>query len=317
MIIALDAMGGDFAPQCAVDGALLALESLPENVKIRLIGVEAQVMPLLNAQGYSGNRIEFHHASEVIEMGEHPTKALQQKQDSSIAVGFRQLATAEVQAFCSAGNTGAMLVGAVFSVKPISGIMRPVIAGYVPKSDGSIGVLLDVGANVDCKPEVLAQFGELGSVFAKSVLGIDNPKVGLMNVGEEETKGTVTIQTAYQLLKANSKIDFVGNIEGRDVFNSKVDVIVCDGVVGNVIFKLAESLYEIMVSRKLQTDSFFDELNYESTGGNPIIGINGSVVIGHGISSAKAISNMVLQSWQIVESDVCQKIKAAFQEQTV
>lgn len=317
MIIAVDAMGGDFAPQCAVDGALLALNLLPPEVKIRLIGVENQVKPLIEALGYQGDRLDFVNAPEVIEMAEHPTKALQQKQESSIAIGFRQLATGEVDAFCSAGNTGAMLVGAVFSVKPIQGILRPVIAGYVPKTNGSIGVLLDVGANVDCKPEVLAQFGELGSVFAKSVLGIENPSVGLMNVGSEEGKGTVTIQTAYQLMKANNRINFFGNVEGRDVFNSTVDVIVCDGVVGNVIFKLAESIYEIMVERKVKTDSFFDELNYEITGGNPIIGINGSVVIGHGISSPKAISNMIHQSWQMVNSEVCQKIKTAFQEQTI
>ncbi|TGE20175.1 phosphate acyltransferase PlsX [Hymenobacter elongatus] len=311
MKIALDAMGGDFAPQAAVDGAVLAAQKLAGAAQIVLIGQEEAVRPLLQQHGSAADGLLLVAASQIIEMGEHPAKAYQQKQDSSIAVGYRMLHNGEVEAFCSAGNTGAMLVGAMFSVKPVSGVMRPAIANFVPKLEGGYGVLLDVGANAECKPEMLEQFGELGSLYAHYVLGIPQPKVGLMNLGEEEGKGTSVTQAAYQLLKVNPHLHFIGNIEGRDLFNSKADVIVCDGYTGNVVLKMAESVYEIMVEKKMH-DPFFDNFNYEAVGGSPILGINDNAIIGHGVSTPEAICNMLLQGYQMAKSGIADQIKNTF-----
>lgn len=311
MKIALDAMGGDFAPQAAVDGAVLAAKQLAGKAQIVLIGQEAAVRPLLNQHGDAASTLELVIASQTIEMGEHPAKAYQQKQDSSIAVGYRMLHAGEVDAFCSAGNTGAMLVGAMFSVKPVPGVMRPAIANFVPKLHGGLGILLDVGANAECKPEMMEQFGELGSLYAQYVLGIKKPKVGLMNLGEEEGKGTALTQAVYQLLKVNPHLHFIGNIEGRDLFNEKADVIVCDGYTGNVMLKMAESIYEIMVEKQMH-DPFFDNFNYEAVGGSPILGINDNAIIGHGVSTPLAICNMLLQGYQMAHSGISDRIKSTF-----
>lgn len=311
MKIALDAMGGDFAPQAAVDGAVLAAQELAGKAQIVLIGQEAAVRPLLDQHGDAAASLELIAASQIIEMGEHPAKAYQQKQDSSIAVGYRLLHTGEVDAFCSAGNTGAMLVGAMFSVKPVPGVLRPAIANFVPKLNGGVGILLDVGANAECKPEMLEQFGELGSLYAQYVLGITNPKVGLMNLGEEEGKGTTLTQAVHQLLKVNPHVNFIGNIEGRDLFNGKADVIVCDGYTGNVMLKMAESIYEIMAEKQMR-DPFFDKFNYEAVGGSPILGINDNAIIGHGVSTPLAICNMLLQGYQMAQSGISDQIKNTF-----
>jgi phosphate acyltransferase len=313
MRIALDAMGGDFAPEAVVKGAMLAAPQLdPEDV-ILLIGNEDIVKSLLNEYGYTGKSIQVIHASQVIEMGEHPTKALSQKPDSSIAVGYGLLKMQKADAFCSAGNTGAMLVGAMFSVKAVDGILRPSIGGLVPKVSGGFGIMLDVGANADCKPEVLEQFGEIGSIYAKYVLEIPNPKVGLMNLGEEEGKGTVNTQAAYQRLKANTNINFIGNIEGRDLFNDKADVIVCDGYTGNIILKMAENIYDILNEKNMH-DPFFDKFNYEAVGGSPILGLNGNAIIGHGVSTPKAICNIVLQAQKMVASKLSDRFRKNFKE---
>lgn len=313
MRIALDAMGGDYAPEAIVKGAILAEKQLPEQYEILLIGKEDIVKTLLQDYGYTGTSIKVVNATQVIEMGEHPTKALTQKPDSSIAVGYGLLKAGKADAFCSAGNTGAMLVGAMFSVKAIEGILRPSIAGLVPKVNGGYGIMLDVGANADCKPEVLEQFAELGSIYAKYVLDIENPKVGLMNLGEEEGKGTVNTQAAHQRLKVNQTINFIGNIEGRDVFNDKADVIVCDGYTGNIILKMAESIYDILNEKKMH-DPFFDKFNYEAEGGSPILGINGNAVIGHGVSTPTAICNMVLQAQKMVASNLSERFRKNYSE---
>ncbi|NDK55964.1 phosphate acyltransferase PlsX [Pontibacter fetidus] len=313
MRIALDAMGGDYAPEAIVKGAILAEKQLPEQYEILLIGKEDIVKALLQEYGYTGTSIKVVNATQVIEMGEHPTKALTQKPDSSIAVGYGLLKAGKADAFCSAGNTGAMLVGAMFSVKAIEGILRPSIAGLVPKVNGGYGIMLDVGANADCKPEVLEQFAELGSIYAKYVLDIENPKVGLMNLGEEEGKGTVNTQAAHQRLKVNQTINFIGNIEGRDVFNDKADVIVCDGYTGNIILKMAESIYDILNEKKMH-DPFFDKFNYEAEGGSPILGINGNAVIGHGVSTPTAICNMVLQAQKMVASNLSERFRKNYSE---
>ncbi|SNC64788.1 phosphate:acyl-[acyl carrier protein] acyltransferase [Hymenobacter gelipurpurascens] len=312
MKIALDAMGGDFAPQAAVDGAVLAAKALAGKAQIVLIGQEDAVRPLLQQYGSDAENLILVPASQIIEMGEHPAKAYQQKQDSSIAVGYRMLHAGEVEAFCSAGNTGAMLVGAMFSVKSVPGVIRPAIASFVPKQHGGLGIMLDVGVNAECKPEMLEQFGELGSLYAQYVLGIAKPKVGLMNLGEEEGKGTATTQAAHQLLKVNPHIRFIGNIEGRDLFNDKADVIVCDGYTGNVLLKMAESIYEILVEKQMHQDPFFDKFNYEAVGGSPILGINDNAIIGHGVSTPIAISNMLQQGYQMASSGISDQIKSTF-----
>lgn len=312
MKIALDAMGGDFAPRAIVEGALLAKATIPE-AEILLVGRKDEVARHLTELG-APHGLPIVHADDVIDMGDHPTKAFSHKPNSSIAVGFGLLKAGEAAAFCSAGNTGAMMVGAMFTLKTIEGILRPAIAGFVPKTDGSFGVMVDVGANADVKPEVMVQFAELGSLYAQHVLGIESPKVGLMNLGEEEQKGTLLTQATFQQLKINTRLNFIGNIEGRDVFNDKADVIVCDGFTGNVILKMAESIYEIMKEHKIQTDRFFEQLNYEEIGGSPIIGVNGAVVIGHGVSSPKAVCNMIRQSVQLAGSNLHHKVKASLNE---
>jgi glycerol-3-phosphate acyltransferase PlsX len=306
MKIALDAMGGDFAPKATVEGAVIAAKEFSSEVQIMLIGQESVLKPLLTEHNLPN--IHIIHADEVIEMGEHPTRALQQKQRSSIAIGYHLLKEGKVQAFCGAGNTGAMLVGALFSVKAIEGILRPPIVSHVPQLNGSTSLILDVGANTDCKPEVLHQFALLGKVYAENILGIQKPKIALMNVGEEETKGNLQAQATYTLLKGDDNLNFVGNVEGRDLFFGKADVMVCDGFVGNVILKMAESFYDVAQHQKVN-DSFLNQLNYEAIGGSPILGLNGNVVIGHGISSALAIKNMIEIAKKMAESNLHEKIK--------
>lgn len=310
MKIALDAMGGDFAPEAVVAGAKLVIPKLSSDISLVLVGDESAIKAQMQKLGMQPGDVEIAHAPTVIEMGEHPAKAFASKQDSSIAVGFGMLAKGHAKGFCSAGNTGAMMVGAMLTVKAIPGIIRPAIAGYVPKADGSEGTLLDVGANADCKPEMLAQFAEIGSLYAKLVLKIANPKVGLMNLGHEEQKGNQLTMAAYQLIASNPKVNFAGNIEGRDIFNEKADVIICDGFTGNVVTKMAEHMYETLHARGVN-DEFLNKMNYETVGGSPIIGVNGNVVIGHGMSSPLAIENMVLQTERMIKSNLYEELTEA------
>ena len=310
MIIGIDAMGGDYAPQCVVDGVIEAINGLSDNDFLVLLGHEATIKTLLNDQA-NNPKIKIIDCPEVIEMGEHPTKALSQKPNSSISVGFKMLKNKEIDVFCSAGNTGAMMVGSMFSVKVIEGIQRPAIVGFAPKVKGGKVVILDIGANADCKPEMLEQFAELGSLYAQATQGIEKPRVALMNIGEEEQKGSLVVQAAHQLLKDNKTVNFVGNVEGKDLFLDKADVIVCDGFTGNVILKLGESMYEILAQQGI-TNDFLKQANYEETGGSPIIGINENVIIGHGASTPKAIKNMIFLAQKQVNSNVTSKIKEAF-----
>lgn len=310
MKIGLDIMGGDFAPKAAVLGAITAQKTLSADQTIVLFGDKMQALPFLAEQGVSPDSFEFVHTTEMIGMGEHGTKSVLQKPNSSISLGFQYLKDGKIDSFASAGNTGAMLVGAIFSVKPVPGVIRPAVATNVPKLRSGFGIMLDVGANADCKPEVLAQFGILGSLYAEHVYHIQNPKVGLMNLGEEEEKGNVLTQSTFPLLK-DTDINFIGNIEGRDLFNDKADVIVCDGFTGNVMLKLAETFY-ILTLKKGFKDEFFDRFNYEQYGGSPILGVNAPVLIGHGISSPEAIKNMVLLSRTMIETQFVDKIKEAF-----
>jgi len=312
MKIGLDIMGGDFAPEAAVLGAISAYKALSENLELVLIGDKEAAIALLNEQGFDPERFEYVHTTEVIGMNEHPTKAISQKQGSSISLGFKLLKSGEIAAFSSAGNSGAMLVGAMFSVKAIPGVLRPAITSIIPKLNGSVGILIDVGANADCKPEYLLQFGILGSLLAREVYGINAPRVALMNIGEEEEKGNILSIAAFQLMKDSGLIDFRGNIEGRDLFTENADVIVCDGFTGNIILKLAESLYDVALSKNIR-DDFFDRFNYEQYGGSPILGINAPVLVGHGISTPEAIKNMIILSKNMVKSSLVEKIKLSFQ----
>ncbi|MGZ5133581.1 MAG: phosphate acyltransferase PlsX, partial [Flavitalea sp.] len=269
MNIGLDMMGGDFAPLEVVKGVQLYLSGTNSPANLFLIGDETQILSLLAQHSIDARKVKVIHASQNIDMHEHPTKALKEKQQSSIAIGFHLLASGKMDAFISAGNTGAMLVGALFSVKAFEGVLRPTIATVIPKENGRTGLLLDVGLNSDCKPENLNQFAVLGSLFAQHILDIENPRVALMNIGEEEGKGNLLAQATYPLLKANEEIHFVGNIEGRDVFMDKADVMVCEGFTGNVILKLSESIYEI-TQRKQIHHEYFDRFNFEMYGGTPV-----------------------------------------------
>lgn len=311
MNIGIDMMGGDFAPLEAVKGLQTYLSRPDSNATIYCIGNEESLKALYETHGLSSPQIITIHAPQVIGMHEHATKAFREKQQSSIAVGFHMLASSKIDAFISAGNTGAMLVGALSSIKAIEGIQRPAIASIVPKLNGRTGILLDVGLNADCKPENLNQFAVLGSIYAKDIFGITNPKVGLLNVGEEEGKGNILTQAAYPLLKQNSSINFIGNIEGRDIFQDKADVMVCEGFTGNIVLKLAESLYDAAKERSI-TDPFMLRFNYENIGGIPVLGVAKPVVIGHGISNADAFSNMILLAEKMITTNICDDIKKQF-----
>ena len=308
MTIGLDMMGGDFAPLEAVKGALEYFKQGEPQTTLVLIGDESKLAALLLQYKIPEDKIKIVHAAQVIDMHEHPTKALKEKQKSSIAIGFQLLAAGNIDAFISAGNTGAMLVGALFSIKALEGVLRPTISTIIPKENGGTGLLLDVGLNADCKPEQLNQFAVMGSVFAQTILGIENPKVGLMNVGEEEGKGNILCQATYPLLKENKHINFIGNVEGRDVFLDKADVMVCEGFTGNIILKLTESLYDITQSKKIQHE-YFDRFNFENYGGTPVLGVNKPVIIGHGISQAKSFKNMIALAQKMIEKNVMQRMK--------
>jgi len=308
MTIGLDMMGGDFAPLEAVKGVSEYLNEENSSASLVLIGDQLQIDEIIAENNISTDRISVIHAEQVIGMHEHPTKALKEKKQSSISIGFHLLASGKIDAFISAGNTGAMLVGALFSIKALEGVLRPTISTIIPKENGSRGLLLDVGLNADCKPEQLNQFAIMGSVFAKTILGIKNPRVGLMNVGEEEGKGNILCQATYPLLKKNKHINFIGNVEGRDVLMDKADVMVCEGFTGNIILKLAESLYDIAQSKNIQHE-YFERFNFENYGGTPVLGVNKPVIIGHGISHAKAFKNMILLAQKMIDKNVMQVMK--------
>ena len=312
MNIAFDMMGGDFAPLEAVKGLQLYFAATTSPATVFCIGDENLLLPLLEQHHISKDNIKVIHAPEIIGYHEPPTRALKEKPKSSIAIGFHLLASGKVDAFISAGNTGAMLVGTMYSIKAIEGILRPTISTVVPKLNGSTGLLLDVGLNIDCKPEQLNQFAILGSLYSQHILNIENPRVGLLNVGEEEGKGNALLQATYALLKENKQVNFIGNVEGRDLFHDKVDVTVCDGFMGNVILKLAESIYDIAVSRKVDSDTYFHRFHYETYGGTPVLGVAKPVIIGHGISNDKAFMNMITAAEKMIESDLCNKIRESF-----
>jgi glycerol-3-phosphate acyltransferase PlsX len=298
-------MGGDFAPEEAIKGIQQYVQE--GTASLVLVGDEEKINPLLAHQSFSSS-CTVVHAPQVIGMHEHPTRALKEKPKSSISIGFQLLATSQIDAFISAGNTGAMLVGSLYSLKPIEGVLRPTISTIIPKENGGTGLLLDVGLNSDCKPEHLNQFAIMGSVYAQSILGIEKPRVALLNIGEEEGKGNLLAQATYPLLKENKHIHFIGNVEGRDLLLDKADVMVCDGFTGNIILKLAESLFEITGRKEIRHD-YFERFNFENYGGTPVLGISKPVIIGHGISRGAAFHNMIVLAQKMIEKDVMQRMK--------
>jgi phosphate acyltransferase len=312
MKIGIDIMGGDYAPQAVIDGAILARKELPGDVKLVLLGDKTKAETILQDKGFEPASFEFVHTSEVIEMGEHPAKAFARKPNSSIAVGFGMLDKGEIDGFASAGSTGAMLVGAMYTVKSIPGIIRPAIATAVPRPDLKPAILLDVGLNPDCKPDVLYQYGIFGSVYAENLLHIKNPRVGLLNIGSEEEKGNLLAKATHETMKDSRDFNFVGNIEANEIFaTNKADVVVCDGFVGNIVLKQAEAFYTLIKKRKI-TDFFFDQFNFENYGGTPILGINAPVIIGHGVSNDIAIKNMILHTREVIQASLTDKFKEIF-----
>lgn len=313
--IGLDAMGGDFAPEAAVKGAIMALEEVGEECRIVLFGDELRIREILDSENCDATRFDIVATSEIIEMGDHPVRAFQQKSDSSIVVGFRHLAEGDIDGFASAGSTGAIMVGSSQVIKAIEGILRPTISTVVPTTAGTPVMLLDIGLNVDCRPDVLEQYALIGAVYAKAVLGIESPRVALLNIGTEATKGNLQAKATYELLQVGheaGRYNFVGNIEASHIFTSKIaDVVVCDGFIGNAIIKLAEGLYSIN-AKSDATHPFWEGLNYENTGGTPVLGINAPVVIGHGKSTPLAIKNMLLSTKYAICNELVEQLKEAF-----
>ncbi|MRG45678.1 phosphate acyltransferase PlsX [Chitinophaga sp. SYP-B3965] len=313
MRIGLDMMGGDYAPAEAVKGVRLFLDNVAPDVHLALIGDEQALAPLIEDARLDQSRYTVVHSSQVIGMNEHPTKALKEKPQSSISLGFYLLQNKKVDAFISAGNTGAMMVGAIYSIKLIPGVQRPTISTVLPRENGTNGVLLDVGINADCKPENLVQFAILGSLYSQYIMGTSNPRVGLLNIGEEEGKGNILAQATYPLLKENPLLNFIGNVEGRDIFKETVDVIVCEGFTGNVVLKMAESFHDVAVRRNIK-DDYMERFDHEQYGGTPILGVAEPIIIGHGISKAEAFKNMIVNAQRMIETKLMDKIKESFVE---
>ena len=313
--IGVDVFGGDNAPQAVIKGAISALDFIDADSRIVLFGDQAAITAALAAEGCSADRFEIVHASERIEMGDQPAESFRQKRDSSIVVGFDHLASGAIDAFASAGSTGAMMVGAMIMAKPLEGVMRPTIAISIPTITSRPVTILDVGINVDCKPEVLEQYAVIGSVYASEVIGIERPRVALLNIGEESSKGNAQAKAAYQLMSAASeqgRYNFVGNVESSHIFTGDVaDVVVCDGFVGNILIKSAEGFYEI--NKRLGLNSrFWEGLDYEQAGGATVLGVGKVVTIGHGKSTPKAVRNMILSAQHSVKTALVDKLKAQF-----
>ena len=310
MKIGIDIFGGDYAPEATVKGALLALKEIDADDSLVLIGDRTQIESVCKQENADPNQFEIVHTTEYIGMDEYPAKSFSQKPTASIVLGYKLLHSGQIEGFASAGNTGAMLVGGMHIVKSIPGIIRPAIAAPIPRKNNRPTVLLDVGLNPDCKPDVLYQYGILGSLYSEKVYGVEKPKVGLFNIGEEEEKGNLLTKAAYQAMKGTKDFNFVGNIEGTQLFTDEVDVLVCDGFVGNSILKVSEAFFELFKS-SIHDKNFGNQFNFEQYGGTPILGINKTAIIGHGVSNDTAIKNMLLQTFKVAKAQLPQKIEAA------
>ena len=319
MKIVVDAMGGDHAPEAAVEGAVMAAREY--ETEIILTGLSDQIHAVLDRLDPDHNLpILVVHADEVVEMHDSPGKVLRSKRKSSMKIGLDLVKDGTASAFLSAGNTGAVLAYSTVILRPLNGVDRPAIAIQLPTLKGN-AILLDAGANVDCKTSQLFQFGIMGHVFAEHILGKKNPRVGLLSIGEEDGKGNEIVKEAFQMLKA-SHINFIGNVEGKEVYRGNADVIVCDGFTGNVALKISESLAEMIGTNlkrmfqsnwlsklgylllKPQLDEFKKKVDYSETGGAPLLGVNGVVIIAHGSSSAKAIKNAINRARELSEKNI-------------
>lgn len=304
-------MGGDFAPLNVLEGSLQAFNEIRKGDKLVLFGKMDTIKneyPHLVGKLLESGMVDFVNTPEVIGMCESPTKAFTLKPKSSMAIGYEYLKNDEIEVFISAGNSGAMLVGAIYSLKVIEGVIRPAVASFLPKENGNFSIIIDVGVNPDARHDVLFQFGMLGSIYLKSIFHIENPRVALINIGHEKEKGNLVSQAAFGLMDGTDKFNFIGNIEGYDLLKDQADVLVCDGFTGNVIIKAIEGFYEIIKNRNVN-DGYLDRLDYEIYGGTPLLGINKPVILGHGISSPLAFRNMIKLGKQIVESDLLVEIK--------
>jgi len=311
MILGLDVMGGDHAPEVTITGAVTSLDALHQDAKVALFGPRKTILTELEKHNVNPQCFDIVDCPEVITMGESPIRAFSAKPHSSIAIGFKYLKAKKIDAFSSAGSTGVMFVGTMNNIERIPGIIRPCISTVIPREDGKVNIMLDVGLNPDCRVDVMYQFATLGYIYSKYIMKIANPKVGLLNIGEEEKKGSILTQSVYQLLKDSPELNFVGNVEGVDMFTDKADVIVTDGFTGNIVLKQMEAMTSIVVKRGLH-DDYIDSFNYENFGGTPILGVNAPVFIGHGKSSAKAIKNMLLASQEMVSSNLIKNFRKAF-----
>jgi glycerol-3-phosphate acyltransferase PlsX len=310
MMIGVDIMGSDHGPAVPIQAVAMAAREFGTEVHLVLIGHAETIRDGLIAAGADPGAFTIVPSENDITFNDNATKAFQAKPKSSIAIGFHLLKEGKVDAFASTGNTGAMLVGSIFSIKPIPGVIRPCIPSVVPKENGTYGILVDVGANADCKADVLVQFGLLGAMLAKHVYHIADPKVGLLNIGEEEKKGDLLRQATFELMREQQQYRFIGNVEGRDLFNGKADVYVTDGFTGNVVLKAVEAFHDLLEQRGVH-EPFFDRFNYENYGGLPVLGVNGNVIIGHGISNATTIKNMILFTREVVASRLNDRIREA------
>jgi glycerol-3-phosphate acyltransferase PlsX len=326
--IAVDAMGGDYAPQRVVEGALLAARNF--GLEIILVGDEAKVGEELKHHNTSGLGITIHHASEVVQMNDSPVEALRKKKDSSIRVAVNLVKEGSADALLSAGNTGAVMATAQFVLRTLPGVDRPAIATVLPNLRET-SLILDVGANVDSKPHNLIQFGIMGELYAIHVMGRENPTVGLLNIGAEDVKGNELTKEVLKTMKS-FPMNFVGNIEGRDVYNGTVDVIVCDGFVGNIALKISEGVASTL-SKVLRSEieslgwrkigysilapafkRFKKRFDYSEYGGAPLLGVNGNVIISHGGSSVKALMNGIRIAAECVEHDITEKISMGMEQ---
>ena len=327
MRIAVDAMGGDTGPKVVVPGAIDAARARPGEIKLLLVGREEEIRPYLGDVDPAW--VEIVHASENIEMNEAPAQAIRRKKDASISVALRMIREGRADAMVSAGNTGAVVASSLLTIGRLHGVSRPAISTVWPnKKRGA--VVLDVGANHECTPKNLVQFAIMGSVFAHYHMGLERPRVGLLNIGEEKSKGNDLVRDSYALLEKDPRIHFVGNVEGRDVFDGAADVVVCDGFVGNVILKFSESIYSFLAHlvrdeirrgimakagallMKRAFGSIRSQLDYAEYGGAPLLGVKGVVIISHGKSSRRAIRNAILVAAKSVNANVNRHIEESF-----
>jgi len=309
MRIGIDMMGGDFAPGSVIRGAILARESLAPDVDIVLIGDRDILARYAEENQLDIGGLSYVHSSDAVGMEDHPLKAYKEKPHAGLFMGHRLLNDGSLDGFCSAGNTGAMMVGAMQIINSIPGIIRPAIAATIPNVEGTRSVILDVGLNPDARPDVLYQYGTIGTIYTQLVHGIKEPAVALLNVGTEESKGNLVTRSAYQLMKECSNCNFIGNFEANEMFvSSRADVIVTDGFVGNIVLKQAEAFYNVVSQKRLEND-YFELFNFENFGGTPVLGVNAPLLIGHGISNDKAIKNMLLHTAEVVGAGLVNRIK--------